>query len=122
MSCDNIPSNIPMGFHNEKVIKMAILRKGDRIMIENASRSGKQAFIEALREIFSRPENNPSKAFERFNDTVEQAKKAIEEYTPYDPPEYNQTKYIKSKANAKPLFNGKSIKLARNNIKQKQKW
>lgn len=48
--------------------------------------------------------------------------KCRHEQQDFEPPEYNQTKYINLKANAKPLFNRKSTKLARNNIKQKQKW
>jgi hypothetical protein len=68
-------------------------------------------------------ENNPShvamnaKDYDRFVNGYEKEEPAQE----YDPPEYNQTKYLKKKVNAKPI---KAVRVnnARNNIKQIQRW
>lgn len=109
---------MPRCSHEEKVVAIAFLKKGERIIIENAARSGKQALIDKLKEIFSRPENNP-KAERVFTETEETAKN-IMDYYQYDPPEYNQTKYIHNKPNARPIVNGFK-RMARNNIKQRQK-
>ncbi len=117
MSCDSKAVLLVDCETYGKLIAVGYLRKGDRVAIENASRSGKQSLLNELKEILSRPENNPKQKV--FDDTCESAKKIIEQYQWEDLPDYNQTKYIKQKANAKPFFNGKNSKLARNNIKQK---